>query len=268
MRHTESSNEVGNGDRREDASIELAIPIRDGELFKHGASPHVLNFLSDNPEVNISIRQLSRVTPMSERATREAVDALETNELVETFHKGNARRVQINRARLDRPNDPIRSIPQSHFQTPVRVACQYIQETLDDVEGIVLFGSAARGNADRQSDIDLWVLVGGNRMRQRHEANKLAKHLGGLQIPPTIAVADAMNTDFESSWPNIKETIENDAQSWASAERYSFELIVETPQSVLNQSDRIAAEKLFGEGITLLSTEMLDRIKLEVLGDE
>lgn len=250
------------------ASIGLALPIRDSALFKHGASAHILNFLGDNPDSNVSIRQLSRVTPLSERATREAVDVLEANDLIETFHKGNARRVHINRARLTIPEDPIRSIPQTHFQTPVRVASHYIRDELETVKGIILFGSVARGDADRQSDIDLWVLVDGDHMQQRHTANKLAQHLDGLQIPPSIAVTDAMNADFEAGWTDIKETLESDAQNWASAQRHSFEIIVETPRSILNQVDRVTVGDLFGEGITLLSTDTFERVKLEVLRNE
>ncbi|WP_267643515.1 nucleotidyltransferase domain-containing protein [Haloarchaeobius amylolyticus] len=263
-----SSAEEADGQSDVGGSIELGLPIRDAELFKHGATTYILHFLSDNPDINVSIRQLSKVTPFSERATREAVNVLEPNGLVETFHKGNARRVQINRERLSKPSDPIRSIPQTEYHTPVRIAKQYIVDELADVQGLILFGSVARGEADRQSDIDLWVLVGGDHMQQRHAANKLAKHLEGLQIPPTIAVADAMNADLESAWNEVKETLESDEQNWASAQRHSFEILVETPQSILNQSDRVDAEKLFGEGITLLSSETLDRVKIEVLSDE
>lgn len=269
MEHGESSGEVVDGSGNETGTtLGLPLPIRDSELFKHSASQHVLNFLSDNPDVNVSIRQLAAVTPMSERATREAVNVLEANELIATFHEGNARRVHVNKARLDKPDDPILNIPQTHFQTPVRVARHYVETELDDVKGVVLFGSVARGDADRRSDIDLWVLVASDHMQQRHEANKLAKRLEELQIPPTVAVADATSADFESNWENIRETLEDDDRDWASAERHSFEIIVETPQSIINQSDRIDSEKLFGKGITLLSTETLERVKLEVLGDE
>lgn len=267
---SESSIGTGNEDLEDAAgtSIRLALPIRDSGLFKHSASAHILNFLSDNPGINVSIRQLATVTPLSERATREAVDILEANELIETFHQGNARRVQINRGRLSKPEDPVLSIPQTEFQTPVRVGCSYLEDELTDIKGIILFGSVARGTADRQSDIDLWVLVDGNQMDQRHTANKLANHLDGLQIPPSIAVMDAMNADFESGWEQIRETLESDEQNWSSAARHSFEIIVETPQSILNQTDRIDTEALFGEGITLQSTETLERVKKEILSDE
>lgn len=250
------------------ASIDLALPVRDGELFKHGATPHILNFLSDNPDVDVSIRQLSRVVPMSERATREAVDTLEANGLVQITNQGNARRVHINRTRLDKPEDPIRSIPQTEFQTPVRVACRYIEDELDEVRGIVLFGSVARGTADRRSDIDLWVLVTEDLLKQRHEANKLANRLEGLQIPPTIALVDATEADFDTNWERIRTQLETDDRNWASAQRHSFEIIVETPESILSQSDRVDADQLFGQGITVLSTELLERVKRQVLNDE
>lgn len=250
------------------ASIGFPLPVRGPQLFKHGAAPHILNFLGDNPDIDVSIRQLSRVVPMSERATREAVDALDANDLLGTYHQGNARRVHINRDRLDKPEDPFRSIPQTEFQTPVRVACRYIEEELDGVRGLILFGSVARGTADRRSDIDLWVLVADDHLQQRHKANKLATHLEDLQIPPRIALADARDADFEANWEEIRTRLEADDQNWASAQRHSFEIIVETPESILAQSDRVEPDQLFGQGITLLSSELLDRVKREVLSDE
>lgn len=254
--------------RLDGGGLTLPLPVRDGSLFKHSATAYILNFLSDNPDINVSIRQLSRVTPHSERATREAVDVLEANDLIEAFHKGNARRVHINRSLLHRPTDPIRSIPQPEFHTPVRVAQQYIEDELEDVLGIVLFGSVARGDADRRSDIDLWVLVGGDQLQQRHAANELSNHLESLRIPPSVAVTDALNADFEREWEQIKETLERDAQSQSSAQRHSFELIVETQQSIINQAASVDAEELFGTGITLRSSDTLERVKLEVLDHE
>ncbi len=249
-------------------SVELALPIRDTELFKHAASPHILNFLSDNPEIHLSARQLANVTPVSERATLEAINTLEANELVETFREGNARHVRINRARLHKPDDPISSVPQLEFRTPVRIARRYIEDELAGVLGIILFGSVARGKADRKSDIDLWVLVSGDHMKRRHQANKLANHLGDLHIPASVEMSTAESGDLDSDWEAIKNQLENPNRPPASSERYSFELIIETPQSVLNQSDRIDAEELFGDGITLCSSETLQRVKQELLTNE
>lgn len=267
-RESASDGAAGEHPDVDSASIGLPLPVRDAALFTHGATPHILSFLGDNPDIDVSIRQLSQVVPMSERATREAVDALVANDLLETYHQGNARRVHINRARLDTPTDPFRSIPQPEFQTPVRVACRYIEEDLDTVRGIVLFGSVARGTADRRSDIDLWVLVADDHLQQRHEATKLAARLDDLQIPPTIALADATAVDFETNWESIRTQLEADDQHWASAHRYSFEIIVETPESILTQSDRVEPDQLFGQGITLHSSELLDRVKQEIIRHE
>lgn len=222
--------------------LSLLLPVREPDLFKHEATPHILNFLSDNPEINLSIRQLAQVTPVTERATREAVNVLVANGLVESFHEGNARRVHINRDYLTDTTDPLLAIPQSQFQSPVRVACRYIEEELDDVKGIILFGSIAQGNADRQSDIDLWVLVADDQLKQRHRANKLATSLGDLHIPQTIPVPDAETADFDTDWPEIKEILERERQPGGTAERYSFQIIVETPQSIIGQADRVDAE--------------------------
>lgn len=268
MRSSSSKDVGADSDADRGRTLALSVPVRGDDLFKHTASPPILNFLADNPGVNVSIRQLSRVTPVTERATREAVDALEDNDLVETFHEGNARRVHVNRARLTDSADPIHSVPQIPFRTPVRVAYQYLLDELDDVLGIVLFGSVARGKADRQSDIDLWVLVDDDLFDQRNRAGKLARDLDELQIPPTIALDEARDVDFESNWPAIRARLEADESEWASAERHSFEFVVETPESVLGQSERVDPSKLFGEGITLQTSDTLERVKREVLRDE
>jgi hypothetical protein len=87
MRNTtseEKTKETGDGG----TSIDFPLPVRETELFKHSASEHILNFLADRPEIDVSIRQLARVTPVSERATREAVNALEANDLIEVDNRG------------------------------------------------------------------------------------------------------------------------------------------------------------------------------------
>lgn len=251
--------------------VNFPLPVREKGVFKHAASSHVLNFLADNPEVNVSIRQLSRITPVSERSTREAVDVLAANGLIETFHEGNARRVQINRERLQKPSDPTYSIPQSSFWTPVRVATVRITEEFESVRGIVLFGSVARGKADARSDIDLWVLVEGDSrdlLQYRHAANTIARELEELRIPSTIPLSEAKQVDFEAQWETIKEELEDPTHSVSGTERRSFEIIVETPASILTQSTRVDPERLFGDGITLRSSETLERVKQEVLRDD
>jgi predicted nucleotidyltransferase len=266
---TQSSDSVEDGDGG--ASLSVPIPVRDERLFKHAASAPILNFLADNPEFNLSIRQLSRVTPVSDRATGLAVDVLAANGLVEVVPEGNARRVRLNRDRFRDPDDPVERIPQAPYRTPVRVACHYLADELTGIVGIILYGSVARGEADRQSDIDLWVLVDGTSadlLEQRNAANKLERHLEGLQIPPSVALRAAQDHDFASRWPTIRERLEDTDHEWHAAQRYTFEIVVETPQSIRGQAPRVDVTDLFGAGITIVSSETLDRVKREVLADE
>lgn len=78
---------------------------------------------------------------------------------------------------MTKPDEPVLRIPQEEFHEPVRTALDRLQTELDAVQGVVLFGSVARGQADRQSDIDLWVLVEDDRGEQ-HRANEIAAQLG------------------------------------------------------------------------------------------
>ena len=165
----------------------------------------------------------------------------------------------------------INNIPQTQFHPPVRIACRYIEESLEKVQGAhPLRKRLPEVRLIAKSDIDLWVLVDGDKDANNDNiANKLSKHLGGLQIPSTIALNDALNADFKTGSRNeVKQKLEAGDQDWASAQRYSFEILLETPRSIVNQFNRIDAEKLFGEGITLRSSETLDQIKQEVLDDE
>lgn len=261
---THSSNDVESD--REGASLALSVPIRDGSLFKHSASAPVLNFLADNPEFDLSVRQLSRVTEVSDRATGDAVDVLAANGLVEVSHEGNARRVRINRSVLDDPRDPIRRIPQVEFQTPVWVATNYLFEEFgESIAGIVLFGSVVRGEADQQSDIDLWILVESDLLERRNSAHRLARTLESTPIPPTIALDEASDTSVVNRWAAVRNRLEADDSEWLSAQRYSFEFLVETPASVRQQSNRVDSQQLFGEGITIISSGELDRLKQELL---
>ncbi|MDL0138599.1 nucleotidyltransferase domain-containing protein, partial [Halobacterium salinarum] len=79
--------------------------------------------------------------------------------------------------------DPILSIPQSEFHTPIRAFVDRVETTtadandIDELLGIVVFGSVARGDADRQSDIDCFLVVDGNRTTARRQITDLVADL-------------------------------------------------------------------------------------------
>lgn len=159
------------------AAISLTIPISDPTLFKHKATSDVLLFLTNHRFSDFSLRELATQIDHSHQSVRRAVNVLSANGLVVESPESNKRLVQINRQRLSVPDDPILRIPQSEYHKPVKAAVRELREKINDVVGIILYGSVARGDADRRSDIDLWVLTRSGRTESQREANVVARDL-------------------------------------------------------------------------------------------
>ncbi|MFP9062185.1 nucleotidyltransferase domain-containing protein [Natrialbaceae archaeon A-chndr2] len=211
------------------ATLALSIPAPHPDLFRHKATNDILRLLVDNPYETFTIRELSRLTDHSTYSTKSAVDVLEANGLVSATAEGNRRPVGINRDRLSKPDDSVLQIPQPEFHHPVRAAIEKLRSELDDVRGILVFGSVARGQADRQSDIDLWVLVADSRGEQ-HRGNEVAKEL---------------------------------SQRPFDGDRYTFQVLVETLDSAEGYANQLS--EIFTDAITLYETEALEALKREVL---
>lgn len=217
-------------DETKQATIELPIPTPDPDLFRHTATDDLLRLLLDNPYEQFTIRELGRLTDNAAQSVKRAVDVLEANNIVVVESEGNRRLVTINRTRVTKPDDPVLRIPQPEYHPPVRAALDQIRDELGDVEGVLVFGSVARGRADRQSDIDLWILAG-DRVEQ-HRANEVAKELGEKRFD---------------------------------GDRYEFQILVETPESARGHGDRL--RKIFADAITLVDSDTLSELKREVMGD-
>jgi predicted nucleotidyltransferase len=214
----------------EQATVGLPVPAPEPDLFRHTATDDLLQTLFDNPYEQFTIRELSRLTDNAAQSVKRAVDVLEANGVVVVEAKGNRRLVGINRSRVTKPDDPVLRIPQPEFHRPVRAALERIRDELGEVRGVLTFGSVARGRADRQSDIDLWVLAGDH--ADQHRANELAKELGGERFD---------------------------------GDRYEFRILVETPESARGHADRL--ENVFADAITLVESDALRDLKQEVMGD-
>ncbi|WP_267644122.1 nucleotidyltransferase domain-containing protein [Haloarchaeobius amylolyticus] len=215
----------------EAAAIQLPVPALNPELFRHKATNDILRLLLDNPYETFTIRELSRLTDHSTYSIKSAVDVLEDNDLVTAESEGNRRPVGINRTRVSKPDDPVLRVPQPEFHVPIRTALDRLQAELDDVRGVLVFGSVARGQADRQSDIDLWVLVADSRGEQ-HRANEIATELG---------------------------------QERFDGERYEFQVMVESIESAQGYADRLT--DIFTDAITLHESEALRKLKKDVLSN-
>jgi len=227
-----------NTDNSTDAgiSISLPIPARDANLFNHKATNDVLLFLSHYRFDEYSLRTLADCVDHPKQSVRRAVDVLLANDLLTETAESNRRLVSINRDRLDVPDDPILRIPQSEFHEPVKAATDRLESALDDVVGIVLYGSVARGEADRRSDIDLWALVRTDRAANQRAANTVARTLE--------------ETRFDG-------------------ERYDYDVDVEAVGSIPAYTDEI--REIVLSGITVYGTpdfETVENLLLEGVDDD
>lgn len=207
-------------------TVSLSIPVQDPDLFKHKATNDLLLLLSRHRFEEFTIGELARQTGHTKPAVSRAVDVLSGNDLVAEESEGNRRLIQINRERLTVPDDPLMQIPQEEFQEPVKAAVEALRDGLEEVLGIVLYGSVARGEADRRSDIDLWVLVAENRAEAQRRVNEL-------------------ELDLE------EETFDG--------ERYSYDIDVEEVSSVPRYTRDI--REIVLSGITMYETEQFEKIQ-------
>lgn len=218
---SKSNIESGGGSK-----IVLDVPTQDTNLFKSQAVHEVLSFLSRYHTDEFTITELTDAVDYSQPSISKAVDILAANELVTDHREGNTRLVQINRERLLHPNDPFLQIPQAEFHTPVRTAVDELVERLDDIVGIVLYGSVARGDADRRSDIDLWVLVEEDRMANQRTVNRIRQ--------------DLEDREFDT-------------------DRYAYEIDVESLPAVPNYTDEL--RDILSDGLVVHDTENFETVR-------
>lgn len=158
-------------------SISLPIPAQASDLFKHKATNDVLLFLTGHRYDRFSVSEIATQTDHPAPSVRRAISVLVENDLVHETWRNNRKLIRINRERLSVPDDPILRIPQREFQQPVKNAVDKLTAEIPDTIGIVLYGSVARGDADRRSDIDLWVLTQLDRASAQRTANTVARAL-------------------------------------------------------------------------------------------
>lgn len=213
--------------------VSVTIPPS-GRVFKSSTEDDVLRTLIEAPEEEFTVPELTDLTDASPATVRRAIKHLESLDIVKIRRTPQRSYASVRQERLDKP-DPILVIEQTQFQKPVR---KFVDETLvalaetndvNEVIGIVLFGSVARGEADRQSDIDLLVVVDGQKVTARRTVNEVA--------------AELRDERFDG-------------------DRYDFRPMVETADSVRRIGERL--QQQFEEGIPLHATEELLELQREV----
>jgi predicted nucleotidyltransferase len=210
--------------------ISVDLPLQDDRLFKGDATDDILLFLMRHRDESFSMTDIAEAVDYTRPTITKTVDVLSNNDLVVEERDGSRRMVQINRDRLTLPDDPYLEIPQSEFHAPVKAAMEALLNELDGVLAVVLYGSVARGEADRRSDIDLWVLVREDRMGNQRRANR------------------------------VRQSLEEDAFDGG---RYAFEIDVEGLQAIPNYADEL--REILRDGIAIHRTNEFDTVRKMVL---
>jgi len=217
------------------AAIRVPVPANNGDLYRHSITDELLSFLIDRALDEYTIRKLASILGTTHRTVGTAVGILEDNDLIVVTREGNKKLVRINRGRVETPEDDVLRIPQPDFHPPIRAAVDRLVDELDDVLGVLVFGSVARGEADRQSDVDIWVLVREDRMRNQQTAQQVASDLGEQRFD---------------------------------GDRYEFQVVVESPESVPAYTEDVAG--IVTEGIPVYRTDEFDTFRslMEGMVDE
>ena len=213
-------------------------PAADIEVFRIGAADEILRILVDAHEEEFTIPELVDVTGVTRSTVWRAIDLLDELEILDIRKTPQRKHISIDPDALQK-DDPILAIDQSEFHEPVRTFVENVRDALDRSDevdrlvGIIVFGSVARGEADRQSDIDCFVVVEGDRTAARRLV--------------TDVVSELRDRRFDG-------------------DRFEFEQYVESVESAIRGGEKLG--EIFDEGITLYEAEGLQDVQKKAMTDE
>ena len=209
----------------------LPIPLGEDKIFRNQATDDILELLYRNPHEEFGVRQLRGITGHGAQTVDTALTLLEQLDLIETRREGNKKLTSINRDRVQKPDDPILEIQQEEFRTPVKAFSDRVEEDQEgNLAGILLFGSVARGEADRASDIDIQVIVEDDLLQSRREIQ------------------------------DIRQEME---ESKFGGERYEFQVLVESVETAEQYGEKL--QEIFSEAITIYSADQLEELRQVIL---
>ena len=214
--------------------VELRLPLPDEQVFRYEAMDDVLEITARNPTTEFSNRDLQSLTGFGGPSVSKALSLLEAMGLLNRRDTSTKSLYRIDERRLHEPEDPLLAIPQPEFREPLARFAERLREEVPTVAGIVCFGSVARGEADRTSDLDVFVLV---------EDDELVS--------------------ARRSISEIKRALEAEP---IDGQRYEFEVFVESVESVRRRGEELLP--LFTEGIVLYNTDTLQRVTEELFGGQ
>ena len=218
--------------------LHVPFPLGEEQVFRYEAMEDVLELLIRNPFREFSVRQLRDITDNGSKTTTRAVDLLQQLELVCVDESGRSKRVRVNRERVTIPDEPLFALPQDEFREPVRAFAERARQEVPSFSALVVFGSVARGEADRRSDIDVWLLVedDDDLLQARRTATDIAVDLGEQRFGDE-------------------------------GHRYEFEVLVESVESAVSHGEtENGIDEVLAEGVVIEASDELGRVKDVVLG--
>lgn len=211
------------------AGVFVSVPLPSERIFRYAAMDDILSLLVRNPHQEFRVRQLREITGHGGKTVSNALELLQELDLVSTTRRGQSKLVRVNRDRIEKLDDPILAIPQEEFRDPVRAYLSELEEHELDTAGVILFGSVARGRADRTSDVDVLVVVGDDPTAARREAQAARQAVESRRFD---------------------------------GERYEFQVLVESVESARQYGPKL--HEIFAEGIILEGSDRLETVKREV----
>lgn len=215
--------------------VDLRVPLPEEQIFRYEAMDAIIEITAQNPTSEFSNRELQDLTGFGGPSVSKALSLLEELGVVVRRDVGTKTLYQIDERRLREADDPLLEVPQTEFRKPLRSFIERIEEELDPLAGIVCFGSVARGEADRMSDLDVFVLVDDDD-----------------ELVSARRTATSVKSDLES------RTFDG--------QRYEFEVFVESDESARRRGTDL--RPIFREGITLYASEALREVKDDVFGGD
>jgi predicted nucleotidyltransferase len=215
----------------------IDYPFPEKRIFRYQAMQDILHHLVNNPVEEFTQKELATITDADVSSISRSVALLEQLGTI-TISDDTPAKIRLDPDHVTTA-DPLFNIPQQEFRKPVQSFLDNLSDELNtadavkEIVGVVLFGSVARGGADRSSDIDLLVLVDGDGTRARRVASTLARELE-------------------------ERTFDGD--------RYQFEVLVETVDSATSHGPKL--QDIFDEGIVLSRTDRLTEVRNAVYTDE
>lgn len=222
-------------------NITVCIDVRPGndtDVFRIEAADDILRLLADAHETEFTIPELVDATDVARSTVWRAVDLLDSIGVIRVRETPQRNYISIEARRLQK-DDPLLAIDQPEFHEPIRAFIDHVHEAIaetdgvEEVLGIVVFGSVARGDADRQSDIDLFVVVDGDRTSARRTVTDVA--------------ADLSECRFDG-------------------DRFEFEPYVETEASAERAGAKL--REMFTDGITVYGDDRLQSVRKAVFANE